>query len=243
MNRSRLPVRLGNLTPMQSRQIAVAENPRNLGLGGIRTRAMAPTGKLWKPGRMLTVSFFTEGGEDLKAAIYELGRSWIDQSGANLQMQRADDKDDSAEIRVMCAPKAYGNGTHQGTDILDSGSVNLLLCFEPGHELFEFTVLHEFGHIFGLDHEHQHPEADIPWNARAAGYYASELGGASEEEVQEQVFRKRSSADLINTGYDRSSVMHYPVSQYVTSGDWTVGINSSLSDKDIEFMRLAYPHE
>ncbi|MGG5288426.1 hypothetical protein [Pseudomonas shirazensis] len=243
MNTSILPVRLGSLSPMQSRRIAFTENPRNLGFAGIRARAMGPTGKLWKPGRMLTVSFFSKGPEKLKAAIYELGRSWIDQTGANLQMQRAEDNDSSAEIRIQCAPEAYCNGTHLGTDILDTGSVNLLLCLEPGHELFEFSVLHEFGHVFGLDHEHQHPEADIPWNARAAGYYASELGGASEEELQEQVFRKRSSADLINTGYDRSSVMHYPVSQYVTSGDWTVGINSSLSDKDIEFMRLAYPHE
>lgn len=239
---SRLPQRLDQLSPAQSRALAFKESPRNLRSGSLLTRSMGPTGKLWQPGRLLKVSFVSKGSEALKARIYELGRSWIDLSGANLLMERVEDNDQSAEIRICCAPEAYLNGTHLGTNILESGSPNLMLCFEPGEELFEFTVLHEFGHIFGLDHEHQHPEADIPWNDRAMQYYARELGGASEEEVRKQVFNKRPSADLVNIGYDPHSVMHYPVEPFLTTNGWRVGINAELSEKDLSFMREAYPH-
>jgi hypothetical protein len=37
--------------------------------------------------------------------------------------------------------------------------------------------------------------------------------------------------------------MHYPVLQALTQGDWEVGINSQISEKDKAFMRLAYPHD
>ncbi|MBK4988303.1 hypothetical protein [Pseudomonas sp. S36] len=238
---AKLPLRLDSVNPYKARQLALTENPRNGPPSGMRTRSMGPTGKLWKPGRLLKVSFVSKGSEALKARIYELGRSWIDLSSANLLMERVEDNDQSAEIRICCAPEAYLNGTHLGTNILESGSPNLMLCFEPGEELFEFTVLHEFGHIFGLDHEHQHPEADIPWNDRAMQYYARELGGASEEEVRKQVFDKRPSADLVNIGYDPHSVMHYPVEPFLTTNGWQVGINAELTEKDLSFMREAYP--
>ena len=32
---------------------------------------------------------------------------------------------------------------------------------------FRRAVLHEFGHVLGLVHEYQNPNADIPWNKAA----------------------------------------------------------------------------
>ena len=237
-----LPRRMNRVSPSRSRQLAYKENPRNLPFGP-RARAFGAIGKFWTPGRTLQLSFLTEADEALKDAIFALGRQWIDLCGANLALERVDDHNTEAEIRIICAPKAYMNYSEAGTDALDGVPDTMSLCLVPGHELFEFTVLHEFGHAFGADHEHQHPDADIPWDVPAAiSYYACELSG-DEALVMREVLDKRPSADdVLKTEYDPTSVMHYPVPPSVTLGDWEVGINATLSEKDLAFMRLAYPH-
>ena len=59
----------------------------------------------------------------------------------------------------------------------------------------------------------------------------------------EEMIGTRDDVGLVKTDYAPGSVMHYPVPQAYTLGDWEVGLNSQLSDKDLAFMRLAYPHD
>lgn len=232
---------LRNVDRQRSYELAVAENPRN----ARRTRTFGAFDKFWMPGKTLWISFsFFEVDRRHKWAIYELAQQWLDMSGANLDIDLTEDDSTAADIRIELCPRLLHNHSNVGTDALaDKSTPSMVLNLLPGHKDFERTVLHEFGHAFGALHEHQHPDAGIPWNVPATLEHFQKFPGWSEQDIMEQMLNKNTDSGHIMTPYDRLSIMHYPVSQAMTLGDWEVGINTELSEGDLAFMRLAYPDD
>jgi hypothetical protein len=117
------------------------------------------------------------------------------------------------------------------------------LGVKPDHEDFETIVTHEFGHALGAMHEHQHPQADIPWDKpKVYDYYQNrEMGPLTPEQVDFNLFTPFNTLEAIYTEYDRKSIMHHPVSNDLTLGDWENPINREISKKDIKMMSLLYP--
>jgi hypothetical protein len=114
------------------------------------------------------------------------------------------------------------------------------LSTKPDDPLFGRTVLHEFGHVLGLLHEHQHPKANIPWDVpKLYAYFAAK--GIDRQTVDLNLLDKTDKALAKGTAYDRTSIMHYAVLQEQTVGDWEVGINHTLSRRDRAFARRIYP--
>ena len=85
--------------------------------------------------------------------------------------------------------------------------LNLNDCKDDYHK--EATILHEFGHVLGLGHEHQHPEylevmkkfIDIDATMNCYGiekpsFYREQYG--------------KLNYTLVKTQYDPDSIMHYP---------------------------------
>lgn len=224
----------------QSYEAAIDENPRNApaSTGGRRKRGVSTFAKLWAPGRHLRIGFYGEVPEDVRQAVYAVACKWLPY--CNLQMSLSDDVD-SAHIRVaMSTDEKKFSYSAVGTDALLHEHESMLLTCWPGQELFETIVLHEFGHALGRDHEHQHPDADIPWDI--PGLYAvAAKRGMDEKSVHSNLLTKKERAGSLLTPYDRDSVMHYRILNEYTLGDWTVGYNHELSEGDKAFMRLAYP--
>jgi hypothetical protein len=232
--------------PIRSRELAIAENPLNDASGGSgnrRKRSLGAVSKLWQPGRTLWVSFLGAPDRRLKMSIFELASQWLDLSGANLNMDLADDDDNKATIRILAGAHLPHSESEIGTDALAYNDETMCINVPLGHDLFEQTVLHEFGHALGAEHEHRHPDADIPWNEQVVLQSYMAVPGWTETDVRQQVLNKCDDVGLRKTAYDRTSIMHYPVPQGFTHGDWEVGLNRELSEKDLEFMRLAYPHD
>jgi V8-like Glu-specific endopeptidase len=105
------------------------------------------------------------------------------------------------------------------------------------------TVLHEFGHALGLIHEHQSPTSDIPWNKPVVYAYYKASQGWSRVDVDAQVLNRNSGEDFRATSHDKDSIMQYPVPNLLTVGEYQVGWNDDLSQRDKEFVGQLYPFE
>src|SRR5205814_4628230 len=118
-------------------------------------------------------------------------------------------------IRVAFTWKGY-EGSHSvvGTDSLnvakDQPTMNFG-CFDnkTSSEEFMRTTLHEFGHALGFQHEHQNPNAGIPWDKPAVyKYYAKkENGGWDKDKVDLNLFAQFSKTQVNATKFDPKSIM------------------------------------
>ncbi|MGV8917543.1 MAG: M12 family metallopeptidase [Pseudomonas sp.] len=230
-----------------SYQLALEERPDNAGgsnAGNRKKRAVGHFSKFWSNGRTLKIGFVSDDLPDNhKQAIISAINKW--QPFVNLTFEFIDGRDGTpgygqGDIRIHT--DSTHNYTLIGTDAKgnDSWTPTMVLGIKPSNPRFESTIMHEFGHALGAEHEHQHPEANIPWDVpKVYAHYAK--SGTSAEDVDEQVLNKLHISQTTYTPYDRQSIMHYPVPNDQTIGDWEIGINSRISAKDQAFMRLAYP--
>jgi hypothetical protein len=220
---------------------AINENPANAntGTGGRRKRSLINYSKLWANGRTLTIAFIDNPDPDHKRKIMEAAVRWIPY--INLSFEFVDDT--QGDIRI--ATKNNFNSSMLGTDALlihpDWPTMNLGV--KPDHEDFETIVTHEFGHALGAMHEHQHPQANIPWDKpKVYDYYQNrEMGPLTPEQVDFNLFTPFDTIEAIYTDYDRKSIMHHPVANDLTVGDWENPINRQISEKDIKMMSKLYP--
>lgn len=146
------------------------------------------------------------------------------------------------DIRVDFQASITGGSSKTGTDSLTGSphipSMTLGTDFLSPN--YEFIVIHEFGHAPGLHHEHQHPDAEIPWD-REKTYIYMATQNFTRRDVDDNVFPLERIADRTYLPYDRHSVMHYLILNELTVGDWHQRTNLRISEGDISAMRTIYP--
>lgn len=105
------------------------------------------------------------------------------------------------------------------------------------------TTLHEFGHALGMIHEHQSPNASIPWNKQVVyTYYATtQTPPWTKPKVDFNIFRTYSASNTNFSAFDRKSIMLYPIPNQHTIGNYEVQANYSLSSLDKAHIRKLYP--
>lgn len=225
----------------QSYDAAINENPDNAGsaTGTRRKRSLINYSKLWANGRTLTIAFIDDPDDEHKQKIIDAASQWLPY--INLKFEFVDDL--QGEIRI--ATRNNDNSSMLGTDALlihpDWPTMNLGV--KPEHEDFEVIVTHEFGHALGAMHEHQHPEANIPWDKpKVYEFYQNrELNPLTKEQVDRNLFEPFNTIEAIYTPYDRKSIMHHPIANTLTLGNWEIPINRKISKKDKKLMKLLYP--
>jgi Astacin (Peptidase family M12A) len=244
-------VRICNARRLKDQQAsydaAIEENPDNAGVsvpGSRRKRAVGHFSMFWANGRTLKIGFTDDTlAEDHKQAIIEAINQW--QPYVNLTFEFIDGREGQpgygkGDIRITT--RSDQNYTLIGTDAKanDPWNPTMVLGAKLSDPKFQSIVMHEFGHALGAEHEHQHPEADIPWDVpKVYEHYAA--SGVEADLVDEVVLSKFEKNTTTYTAYDKHSIMHYPVPNKITLGDWEVGLNTEISDKDKAFMRKAYP--
>lgn len=102
------------------------------------------------------------------------------------------------------------------------------------------VVLHEFGHVMGLHHEHINPNGKIEWNRDAV---IRDLSGPPNSWSLDVINRNMFDApkDLVTTPLDAHSIMMYPIPTTWLMSGTPIGLNSELSDTDKNFIRQQYP--
>jgi hypothetical protein len=235
----------------EAQRIAIEENPQNAknGLNFIEkfgdtvesSRMALIADKKWKPGRTLRVRFL-DGDPVVHQKIAQVAQQWS-QFG-NIKFKFGNDPD--AEIRISCKLGA-GSWSYIGTDALNIPKNQPTMNYgwlKPDTDDREYfrVVMHEFGHALGCIHEHQHPQAGIPWNREAVyRYYMSAPNNWNKESVDTNIFQLYSKNITQFSQYDPQSIMHYAVPKALTTGGFEIGWNNYPSAMDKQFIAQMYP--
>jgi hypothetical protein len=225
---------------------AISENSANgPTYSGRNKRTVSDHTKYWRPGRTLkiAISDYGDGGFDIvKNAIEQ----WLPYVNLNFEFIELPDSDElyEGDIRILLSPLLTNSGSSSlGTDAITVPAYlhTMELGMDYGSTDYEAIVLHEFGHALGFQHEHQHPDATIPWDKEKTYLqYALEFGW-SRTQVDRAVFPLPRDASLTYEPYDRLSIMHYNVLNMCTLGDWEQPVNLQLSAGDKAAARKFYP--
>lgn len=217
--------------------------PRDLHRAHNITRAASPErsgaivlkNKAWINGSTIRIRFVS-GTQAQKDMVMNFAPKWTE--FANLQFVFTDDMD--AEIRIAFDPND-GAWSYVGTDNLhiSANEITLNLGWQD-----EGVILHEFGHMIGLSHEHSNPDGGIQWNEAVV---IEELKGApnfwDEQKVRHNVLTKYNFDQIHGTAFDKDSIMLYAFPAEWTTNGIATHENENLSAQDKAFVASAkmYP--
>jgi serralysin len=204
------------------------------------TRGAVLRDKKWQPGQTLRVRFL-DGDPIVQQKIEAVAHQWS--QFINIRFAFGNDPD--AEIRISC--QRGGSWSYLGTDALGIAKNQPTMNYgwltpTSSDDDYSSVVLHEFGHALGMIHEHQHPEAGIPWNHDAVyRYYMGPPNNWSRDQVDNNLFKPYSKNITQFSHFDAQSIMLYPVRRELTTNGFEVGWNKYLSETDKAFMGEIYP--
>ena len=195
----------------------------------------------WPNGSTIAVAFL-DGSNEFKALVRRLSAEWS--KYGNVHFKFVSDPS-NAEVRVSFkGDRAY---SHWGTDSLGAGTSEptAVMGGLPTQDSAEhaYTILHELGHVLGLIHEIQIPDAKnfVNWSV----VYDKAALPPNEWSHETVDITLRTPADIptayVDKKFDPESVMNSNLPD-----DWLVegaylAPGSALSDGDKQFIAKVYP--
>jgi hypothetical protein len=229
-----------------------------------RLQAAFFTKKLWKQGSKITIGFLDKGNQiprttmqaleaggdteeqidplqktteklPVQQAVKKIVKERI-QPLVNLRLEFVDDPT-QANIRISFDPDG-GAWSLVGTDALHQkkGATMNLGWFDVP------TVMHEFGHMLGMIHEHQNPRGDkIKWDESAVFKWAKSTQGWSEKMTEQNIIDRYDISSINGSNFDPQSIMLYFFPGSLTTNNKGTHQNLELSGLDVEWISKMYP--
>ena len=222
-----------SIKQLSTRQRKTLATTLKAGDKSTRARARVPPQlglKLWENGATLRVRFMG-GTETDHQAVKTAVAEWMKYANLTFVFDSATD----AEVRVAFKPDD-GSWSFVGTDSL------AVSVAEPTMNLgwVQENVLHEFGHVLGLIHETNNPNAKLDWNKPAV---YRDLGGPpnnwSKEQIDDVMFRK--DEKVTYRPFDGTSIMAYSFPGTWFRNGRAIAGGRILSTSDKEFVQELYP--
>jgi hypothetical protein len=186
-------------------------------------------GKQWVNGSTIKIRL-TGGSAGDRSLVEQIAPRWTEH--ANLHFQFTDDP--RADIRVSF-DETDGAWSYIG---LDNKGIPLHAATLNLGWVDQGVILHEFGHMIGLAHEHSNPAGGIRWNEEEV---IRDLSGPpnywDEETIRHNVLAKYSVDQIHGTKFDPDSIMLYAFPASWTIGGTATHANNALSKLDEEFVR------
>jgi hypothetical protein len=103
------------------------------------------------------------------------------------------------------------------------------------------TIMHEFGHVLGMIHEHQNPnDNQIKWNRDAVIEWASRTQGWDAETTETNILNRYNENDINGSVFDPKSIMLYFFSADLTTNGVGTSQNLRLSSTDKYWIESSY---
>jgi len=200
------------------------------------TSAVAPgRAKLWPNGTTLHVRFL--GGEAADhTKVAKWAKAWSEFANVTFVFDDAP----NAEIRISFE-KGQGSWSYIGRDIVDMVPDQKQATMNLGW-LDEANVLHQFGHVLGLQHEHQNPYEPVPWDEKAVyDLFGGPPNFWDKPTIARNILEPYSKdAYPIPKPFDAKSIMLYSFPNDLTKGDFSLQAGTTLSASDKAFIAKLY---
>lgn len=210
------------------------------------SKLVAAKNKLWKNGIKLNVVFLN-GSEQYRSEVMTFAPMWTKYANVSFSFFKHKSEVPKNEItHVLISFGSKGNNSKVGTDSLlysFFGQVTLNFSFELEEDLHRRRriILHEFGHILGLHHEHQNVLRNFSYNEEKLLKYCHIINGWDEDYCRESFMKIYEGKDIYFSNYDPHSIMHYLIHPSLTKEKLTFRDNRSLSLADKLEISSLYP--
>jgi hypothetical protein len=254
-----VPFPCGN-TPFGGPYYPSEESTRQVG-----TKALYDKAKVWPIGQQIVVRFLNGQGdswvEKIHRRIEEIAPMWCDYANLGFRFVNRG----PCHITINFYPFYDSRGYYHGYGLYDSfigkdamsyikNVQTMNLVFDPSigrqfkkelvNSEFHRVILHEFGHVLGLIHEHMRPDRPIQWNKTGLYAYANRNWGWDEKTVDQQIIQTY-SGNLAGTAFDVRSIMEYQfergLAYYKDGRPFEAPYNCQLSALDKVAATITYP--